>query len=352
MIFQLVEGGKIELTNTLDAWYPEIPNAKVITIGNLLNHRSGIHSFTDDPDYTTYMTQPKTHEEMIALMAKGKPEFQPGEKAAYSNSNYVLLGYIVEKVTKQPYAKNLAERITAKAGLSNTSFGGKINLNDNDCYSYRFDGSWKEQPVTDMSIPGGAGSIVSTPTDLTKFIEALFSFKLVSKGSLDQMKTITDGYGMGMFQIPFGTKKAFGHNGGIDGFRSNLAYFPEDGLAIAYCTNGMVYPMNDLLIGVLSIYFNKDFALPTFKTIAVKSEELDKYLGVYASSQLPLKITVTKVNEALSAQATGQSAFPLTAFEKDKFKFDQAGIVMEFNPDKNEFLLKQGGGVFTFTKEK
>jgi D-alanyl-D-alanine carboxypeptidase len=123
-------------------------------------------------------------------------------------------------------------------------------------------------------------------------------------------------------------------------------------LAIAYCTNGQVYPMNNILIGVLSIYFNRDYLLPAFKTISLKSDELDKYIGIYASSQLPLKITVTKDKETLIAQATGQSAFPLTAFEKDKFKFDQAGVVMEFNPDKNEFVLKQGGGVFTFTKEK
>lgn len=352
MIFQLVEEGKIKLSNTLDTWFPNIPNAKQITVSNLLNHRSGIHSFTDDPEYKTYMTQPKTHEEMEAIITKGKPDFQPGEKAAYSNSNYVLLGYIVEKVTNKPYSKNLADRITSKIKLSSTDFGGKVNLNENDSYSYKFDGVWKQQPVTDMSIPGGAGSLVSTPADLTKFIEALFSLKLVSQSSLDQMKTITDGFGMGIFQIPFHTKKAYGHNGGIDGFGANLAYFPEDSLAIAYCTNGQVYPMNNILIGILSIYFSKDYLLPSFKTISLKTDELDKYIGLYASSQLPLKITVSKDKETLIAQATGQSAFPLTAFEKDKFKFEQAGVVMEFNPDKNEFVLKQGGGVFTFTKEK
>jgi CubicO group peptidase (beta-lactamase class C family) len=135
-----------------------------------------------------------------------------------------------------------------------------------------------------MSIPGGAGAIVSTPTDLVKFIEALFSLKLVSNTSLSQMKTLTDGFGMGMFQIPFYEKRAYGHNGGIDGFASNLAYFPEEGLAIAYCTNGQAYPMNNILIGVLSIYFNKPYPIPTFNTtpVSLKTEDLDKYLGVYS----------------------------------------------------------------------
>jgi D-alanyl-D-alanine carboxypeptidase len=203
-----------------------------------------------------------------------------------------------------------------------------------------------------MSIPGGAGSLVSTATDLTTFIEALFSLQLISKSSLTQMKTITDGYGMGMFQIPFYTKRAYGHNGGIDGFASNLAYFPEDSLAVAYCSNGQVYPFNDILIGVLSIYFNKEYSIPTFNTISFKTEDLDKYLGVYSSKQIPLKITLTKDNTILIAQATGQSSFPLEAIEKDKFKFDRAGVKMEFNTDKNELTMKQGGRNFLFTKDK
>jgi len=215
MIFQLVEEGKLKLATTLDTWFPTIPNANKITIGNLLNHRSGIHNFTNDPDYQTYMTQPKTQAEMIAIIAKNAADFQPNEKAAYSNSNFVILGYIIEKITKQPYAVNLKQRITSKIGLANTYYGGKTNVENNECYSFQYVGSWKQMPETDMSIPGGAGAVVSTPTDLTKFIEALFSLKLVSQNSLDQMKTITEGFGMGMFQIPFYTKKAYGHNGGM-----------------------------------------------------------------------------------------------------------------------------------------
>jgi D-alanyl-D-alanine carboxypeptidase len=351
MLFQLIEESKINLTATLDKWFPTIPNARQITIGNLLNHRSGIHNFTNDPEYTTYMTMSKTQDEMIAIISKNKADFQPDEKTSYSNSNFVLLGYIIEEITGKPYSKNLDERITSRIGLANTYYGGKTNIKNNECFSYRFDGTWKPETETDMSIPGGAGAIVSTPTDLTKFIEALFSLKLVSNSSLDQMKTIKDGMGMGMFQIPFYDKKAYGHNGGIDGFGSNLAYFPEDNLAISYCTNGMVYPMNDILIGVLSIYFGKEYKIPTFKTFALRTEDLDKYQGVYSSTQMPLKITVTREINVLIAQATGQSSFPLEPTDKDKFAFEKAGIKMEFNPAKNEMTLKQGGGTFLFTKE-
>lgn len=352
MILQLIEEGKLNLNMTLDKFFPKLPNANKITISNLLNHRSGLHNFTDDSSYMTWMTQPKTQDEMLAIISKNKVDFQPNEKASYSNSNYVVLGYIIEKISNQPYLKNLNERITSQIGLSNTYFDSKTNINNNESFSYQFVSNWKQEPETDMSIPGGAGSIVSTPTDLTKFIEALFSLKLISKNSLIQMKTITDSYGMGMFQIPFYTKKAYGHNGGIDGFASILAYFPEDSLTVAYCTNGLVYPLNDILIGVLSICFNMEYSIPTFNTIFLKTEDLDKYLGVYSSKQIPLKITITKDNTTLIAQATGQSSFPLEATEKDKFKFDQAGVKMEFNADKNELTMKQGGENFLFTKDK
>jgi D-alanyl-D-alanine carboxypeptidase len=203
-----------------------------------------------------------------------------------------------------------------------------------------------------MSIPCRAGALISTPTDLTLFIEALFGGKLVSQNSLNQMKNIKDGMGMGMIPIPFYTKKGYGHNGGIDGFGSNVAYFPEDSVSLAYCTNGQVYPLNSILIGVLSICFNSDYKIPSFKSFTVKPEELDKYTGIYSSKQIPLKITITRNNSALSAQATGQSAFPLEPVEKDKFSFETAGIQMEFNPLKSEMTLKQGGGVFLFTKDK
>ena len=352
MIFQLIEEGKIKLITTLDTYFPEIPNASKITISNLLNHRSGIHNFTDDPEYMTYMTQPKTEDEMVKIISKNKVDFEPNAKASYSNSNFLLLGYIIEKITKQPYSKNLEKRICSKIGIKDTYIGKKTDLVNNESYSYKFESEWKQQPETDMSIPGGAGSIISTPTDLTRFVNALFSIKLVSQSSLNQMKTLTDGIGMGMFQFPFYDKKAYGHNGGIDGFVSNVAYFPEDSLAVSYCTNGMVYPLNDILIGILSACFNKQYIIPTFNTITLKTEDLDKYLGVYSSTQVPIKITITKDNTTLIAQGEGQPAFPLEPTEMDKFKFDQAGVKMEFNPAKNEMTLKQGGGSFLFTKEK
>ena len=352
MVMQLVEEGKLKLTDTLDKFFPQIPNASKITIEQMLSHRSGIHSFTSDADFGTWMMNPKTPTELLEIIAKGKPDFEPDARGAYSNANYILLGYIVEKADKQPYQTALKERITSKIGLKDTYLGGKTNIKNNETFSFNYSDGWKVATETDLSIPSGAGSIVSTPTDLTKFIQAVFDLKLVSQASLDRMKTFKDRYGFGMMPFPLDGKTVIGHGGGIDGFNAMLFYLPEEKLAVAYASNGKAYSPNNVILGVMAIYWGKPFTIPTFETVNVPSEVLDKYVGVYASAEFPLKITVTREGATLTAQATGQSAFPLDATAQDKFKFDQAGIVMEFDAAKNQMTLTQGGRVTVFTKEK
>ena len=350
MIFQLVEEKKLTLATTLDKFYPKIPNAKKITIGQMLSHRSGIHSFTDDSEYLLWHTKPHTQAELLDIIIKGGSDFVPDSKAEYSNSNFVLLGYIAEKLTKQSYAQAVQQRIITKAGLKNTYVGTKTNVANNEAYSYSMGEKWEQEPETDMSIPGGAGAILSTPSDLTLFITALFNNKLISKTSLDQMTTIKDGYGMGIFQIPFGAKKCYGHTGGIDGFSSSLVYFPGDSAAVAYCNNGQVMTTNDIMIGALSICFNVPYKIPDFKVVEVSENTLRSYTGVYASAAIPLKITVSLKGKNLFAQATGQGEFPLSAKNDTTFEFTQAGITMLFDAAKNEMTLKQGGGVYNFKK--
>ena len=352
MIFQLIEEGKLTLDAHLATWFPQLPNADKITISEMLDHRSGLHNFTNDSLYAAYMGKPTTEAQMTAIFAKQKPDFEPDAKAEYSNTNFVLLGYIIESITGKPYPEELKQRITSKIGLANTYYGAKANPANNEAYSYTYTGQWTQQPETDMSIPGGAGAIVSTPADLVKFIEALFAGKLVSPANLELMKTMKDHFGMAMFVIPFYDKQGYGHNGGIDGFTSMLVYFPGDKLAVAYTSNGAVTSTNDVMTGALSIYFDRPFAIPEFKTLALTSADLDKYLGNYASTQMPLKVTITKNNATLMAQATGQGAFPLEAVATDKFVFSAAGVTILFNPAQNSFTLTQGGNNYLFTKTK
>ncbi|MBN2613126.1 MAG: beta-lactamase family protein [Bacteroidales bacterium] len=351
MIFKAVEEKKISLDQNINHYFPEIENADKITISQLLYHRSGIHSFTDDPDYLQWSWEPRTEKELVDKISSAESEFEPGSKMKYSNSNFVLLTFILEKIYNKPYKEILAEKITNQLGLNNTYLGGKTSIAGNECFSYRYDEKWVKERETDMSVPLGAGAVLSTPADLTRFIEKLFGGEIISAESLKEMTTIKDNAGMGIFPTPFYEKKGFGHGGGIDGFRSMLGYFPDDSLAIAITSNGANYNINNITVGVLSCYFGRPYDIPKFNTYHINESELDQYTGVYSSTQIPLKITVKKEGSSLTAQATGQQSFILEPADKNIFRFDIAGIVMEFAPEENKMILKQGGGVFTFSKD-
>lgn len=351
LVMKAVEQKKIKPDQTIDQYFPEIKNAQKITVDQLLHHRSGIHNFTDDSSYLGWHTRPKTEKELVSIIAKGGVDFEAGTTGKYSNSNYVLLSFILEKIFKKSYRDLLKEYITKPLGLSNTFYGGKIDVAKNQSKSYSFGSSWKEESETDLSIPLGAGGIVSTSIDLVKFSDALFNGKLLQKESVDKMKTTIGDFGMGLFRIPFYDMEGFGHTGGIDGFTSVFSHFDSGNVSYALTSNGTNYNNNDISIAVLSAVYDKPYDIPVFSTYAPTANELDELVGVYASEQTPLKVTIRHENNAFTAQATGQQAFPLEAVEKNLFQFKPAKLVMTFNPAEKTMVLKQGGREVLFKKE-
>ena len=153
--FGKLEEKKIDLDQTIDKWFPTIANSQKITVRHLLSHRSGIHDFTHNDDYLTWCTQPKTEKEMLGIIETGGSDFEPDSTADYSNSNYVLLSYMLEKVFSKPYSDLLQEYIVEPIGLVDTYVFGKTNPNDNECRSYRFLGSWVVENETDCTVPMG-----------------------------------------------------------------------------------------------------------------------------------------------------------------------------------------------------
>ena len=112
MILQLVEEGKLKLSDTLDKFFPQIPNAQRITIAQILAHRSGIPN-----SRPTSKTNAVTKDELLTIVSKGTPDFEPDTKHSYSNSGFFILGLIVEKLTVKSYEEALKERITSRIGL-------------------------------------------------------------------------------------------------------------------------------------------------------------------------------------------------------------------------------------------
>ena len=355
MILQLIEEKKLQLNTPLNVFYPTLKNSSTITIEHLLNHRSGIQNITADTSYTSYHTTPKTEKELIQIFEQYSSDFEPGTRYSYSNTNYILLSFILERLTQSTYAEQLLKRICAKATLADTKVGTQIQVINNECYSYDFeDNQWIQSKETDMSIPQGAGNIVSTAKDLCLFIEALFDGKLISKPMLEKMKLMNEGYGYGMVQFPFAKKVFYGHTGGIDAFQSMLAYNEDDKIALCIVGNGYNYGMNDIAIALLNVYYNKAFELPVFEKRVLSEAALKSIEGVYDNSKMNMKISIFKQDNVLMAQATGQSPIPLEKVNELEYQFKAADIRMFFRKDEKEYIqsfkLQQGGMDLIFEK--
>ncbi len=350
LILKAEEDGKLNLDDTIESYFPDIPNSNKITVDNLLSHRSGIFNFTDSSDYTDYMLEPKSRAELIDIISNFDSSFKPGRRSSYSNSNYVLLTIILEKIYSKDYSEILLDKIIKPLRLNSTYYGGVININDNEARSYMYAGKWIKQDETDPSIPLGAGGIVSNPIDLVKFSYLLFNGKILKEESLKKMKKMNGQFALGLFDIPFYNKNGFGHTGGIDGFSSVFSAFTDDDIYYALNSNGTNFNNNDISIAVLSEVFEKPYEIPVFLNFEVNHRDLMKLIGSYSSKQIPLIIQVSVENNVLIIQATGQPKISLDAIEKNLFKSEVVGAELEFVPDENSFILKQNGAKIKFEK--
>ena len=355
MIMKAVENKEINLDDSINEYSPNITNSDKITIRHLLNHRSGIYNFTDDEAYFDWNTVAISKHDLLDTIIQKGVDFDPDSEMSYSNSNYVLLTWILEEVSGKSYAHLLEEIIVQPLGLMNTKVGAKIDQSNTEAFSYEKTTQWEKSSETDSSVPLGAGSLISTPSDLCLFIEGLFHDKLISRKSRETMKPVgEDWYGLGIFTTPFNQRKGIGHSGGIDAFSSSLAYFEEEEVCFALTSNGTDYKNNDIAIAVLSHVFDRPYDVPVFtESVVLSSADLDQYLGTYVSDQLPIDLKIYKKDKVLYAQGTGQPAFVLSSEGNHVFTCQKTGLKLKFSVKDKSMVLEQGGGKFTLVnKEK
>ncbi|TXE07743.1 beta-lactamase family protein [Gelidibacter salicanalis] len=356
IIMLLIEEGKINLNTVLSKYFPKIPNSNKITIENLLNHQSGLFNLTDDENLSDWMTEPQSRKKMIERIIAHGTVFEPKENTQYSNTNYILLSYIAEIIDNKKFQNILETRIIKPLNLNRTEFGKKIDPANNEALPYDFENSdWKLNTThTDMSLPMGAGGMVSTPTELNVFYKNLFTDHLVSAYSLAKMKNAQEGMGLGLMKLPLGDKEVYGHGGSIDGFQSFVAYFPKEKVSFAITTNNLYTQVSNILIGTVQIYFGMEYKLPDFSPITaiqLNTEELNPYLGKYSSPSFPIDITITKDGNTLIAQGENQSSFAIDAIGKDTFHSENVMITLKFIPGEKKMMVEQGGQTFVLTKE-
>lgn len=355
VVFQLIEEGKLSLETKLSTFFPNVANSESISIEQMLNHHSGIRNYTATDEFLSYHSKPQTHADMLKRIEAFESDFEPGSKGEYSNSNYLLLGYIIEEIEGKSYGEVFEKKIIKPLKLSSTFVGGEIQPENGEAFSYQLADSWQPQPEWDMSVAYSAGALVSTTDDLQRFIAGLFNGELISKASLATMIALDDGYGKGIFTTKYKHDdrviQGYWHNGRIEAFVSHLVYFPEEKISVVLLTNALNYDVGKIYESMLDAYYGKNVTIPDLgKTVELTTEQLKPLEGNYSSETHPLDISLSVVDGQLFAKATGQGAFPLTATSSNTFEFVRAGIEIRFDDSQAMFELKQGGAANIFKK--
>lgn len=245
-VLQLEAEGKLQISQPVDRWFSDAPNAKITTIDHLLRHTSGLRSFNALPSWTLDYRQPR---EAIAMATAEPTQFCPGTDFAYSNTGYAMLGVIIEDLDRRPLGEGFRERFGRPLGLNHTSL--RYPNDDIPLVSGHVGGKPVDVP-DHYATPFAAGGLASTAEDLVTFWHALLSGRLVSPTAvramftdlapMDQGGQTFYGCGVQLYDIPQGPGLMLGHSGGITGFTSIVAYLPAEDMYVSVIFNDQKVP--------------------------------------------------------------------------------------------------------------
>jgi len=239
-ILILQEERKLNVTNLVSQYVEDCPEAwRTITIHHLLTHTSGIPGFTEFPDNMRFERLPTTVAATVGRFRDKPLDFEPETRMRYSNSGYVLLGYIIEKVTGGSYGEFIAERIFRPLGMKQSGYDHPANILPNRAAGYSRLGTKIINCVPfAMDTPHAAGALYSTVEDMLMWDSALYSDRLVSAKTLETMFTPSkNDYCYGWFHGNFGNRPGYGHGGGISGFATQVIRLPNDRVYIVVLSN-------------------------------------------------------------------------------------------------------------------
>ncbi|MCI1944040.1 serine hydrolase [Clostridium luticellarii] len=343
-IMQLVEKGLIDVNDPLSKYIPDFPNGNEITIENLLTHSSGIVNCTNLPEFWSMSQDSLKDINNVINLFKNKPlEFKPGTSFSYSNSGYILLGYIVTKVSGMSYEDYLQKNIFQPLDMENTGLGykGTEKMYSSTGYSGYLD----VYPVSDETTLNGAygaGCLYSSTGDLYKWDRALYTEKLVKKSTLDNifsnhMEMTPSGpyYGYGWMLTNGKYGREIYHGGNTVGFTSNIARYPDKDLTIIILTNVGYYNINPLNDTLADIALGGNYTLPKAKrVITLDGKTLDRYVGNYKLQDNLGNISITTDGKALYyEQNNSGEKYQLYAQSKDDFFLRITDASIKFNID-------------------
>lgn len=351
IVMKLVEEGQLKMDAKLSEYFPSILQAPKITIEDLLRHKSGIFNIFFDLNYWSYYRTFMSKESLVGKIQSNGLVSAPGSKSQVSASNYILLSMIAEQVTGKEYGKLVDSMICAPLGLKNTFDGNFCETSKNEASSY-YDKKplWNLADKTNLSTVYGESSIISTPSEVAKFVSSLMSGKIVTPQSVEMIKNFNGGFGIG-FNQQNPEDGSMSISGSIDGFFSDVVCFKKgDRDMVAVCLlNGTNRPLT-LISHVVNIVSEKKSNLPELKQLTeLSADERDKFVGVYSNKQyaITFEIVMNEEEKCLKLK-TSYSASPvyMECYKNGEFSAEivaeEVPVNFSVSSDKRSLFLDNG----------
>jgi CubicO group peptidase (beta-lactamase class C family) len=337
-ILMLEEQGKLAVTDKLSKYITDYPKGDQVTIHQLLNHTSGIKSYTG---VASFMEMVRTDMTPIELIGKFKDlayDFEPGEEWAYNNSAYIILGYIIEEVSGMSYEEFVEEKLFKPTGMTHSLYGSLSEIIPYRASGYQPQGDgFKNADYLSLTLPYAAGSIMSTVDDLLKWEQAIHTNALISAAS--KKKAFTPGnlnsgkgldYGYGWFAGKIQGLETIEHGGGIFGYTTMGVYVPSEDVYVAVLTNRDGMSPSDLAVKITAEAIGKSYAV---NPVTLSTSQLEKWVGSYAFEDESIRF-ISLDNGALHSQRKGSDKLPLIPISENEFSFED-GLVSILFGSKN-----------------
>lgn len=344
-ILQLMEKGKLNVTDEIVRFLPDYPTGgHKITIEHLLTHTSGIQDYTGIKDTIGRSRLDFTTREMIAYFKDAPLRFIPGTKYEYSNSNYFLLGYIIELISGKSYMEFLQQEFFDPLGMTRSLYASDIQVVKNRVDAYALGKNGYEKVIHEsVTQPYAAGSIMSTIGDLFKWHKAILSYQLIKKETLEKALTryklangqeIDYGYGWRLGSVY--ESPSIWHGGLIDGFMSMAIYLPREDVFVTVLSNCVCNPPEIIALKLAAFATG----IPTaYMEKVLPATLLSEYAGVFENKKGDLRVITVSEGKVYS-QIGRSPRLILRAFEKDKFYFEDQSTIMHFSRNGDGHIEK------------
>ncbi len=338
-ILQLMEEGKLSLEDPLSKYISDYPRGGEIKIHHLLNHTSGIKSYTDMPSFFTLARTDMSPLELIAVSKDQPMEFSPGEKYQYNNSAYILLGYIIEQISGMTYDEYIQKKIFTPLGMQNSYYGSKSTIIPNRASGYQPQGDGhKNADYLSMTLPYAAGSLMSTVDDMLLWNQAVHNNTLISEKSkqlafsnykLTNGKPIYYGYGWAVNEIA--RIPTVEHGGGIFGYTTSGVYAPKENIYVIVLTNTNGKDPSPIALRAMAAALNKPF---TVQAVTLSDDQQKQWTGAYQFEEAVRFITFE--NGTLYSQREGGEPFKLIPIGNNMYQFEDSFTIYTFKKENGK----------------